>query len=167
MPGAVAIRYDTRAAWTIFVLNYYCNQQTIITNQVLIRLAIRQYAAWAPTLTNQNIPERRNPQIQRKPMHKAYLPSMSTTLPFMLYLQTITRYYTNYRIASCCTLNRYRDHLSCAYRYNKYRGYQTECFALGLASCFLFEVRTYDITYQVPGTRYNISTAVLGIVLPY
>ena len=31
-------------------------------------------------LITQNIPERRNPRKQRKPMHKVYLPSISTSL---------------------------------------------------------------------------------------
>ena len=39
----------------------------------IIMLAIRQCAAWASTLITQNIPERRKPRKQKKPMHKVYI----------------------------------------------------------------------------------------------
>ena len=46
---------------------------TFDVSYIIIGLAIRQYAAWASTLTNQSIPERRNPRLQRKPSHKIIL----------------------------------------------------------------------------------------------
>ena len=52
---------------------------------IIIRLAIRQCAAWAFTLINRNILERKNLRIRRKPIHQVYLPSMSTS--FMFYLR--------------------------------------------------------------------------------
>ena len=51
---------------------------------IVIRLVLLQCAAWDFTLINQNIPERRNLRLRRKPIHQVYLPSVPTYFGFNL-----------------------------------------------------------------------------------